>query len=118
MGKPSPSPARPAGCSRATPTAPRAAAHLGLDRYDRAHGHAQQAIALYRRTGYRLGQAPALVEMGHALEHTDGKHTAQPCWHEALMLFAEIGSPEADQVHALLSAASRTAAGDSELEGS
>jgi Tetratricopeptide repeat len=75
---------------------------LDLDQPDQAREHAEQALALHRVTGQRLGQARTLVILGHALRRTDGSQAALPCWQEALALFTECGSPEADQVWALL----------------
>ncbi len=82
-----------------------ASIHLELDQPEQARQHAQQALALHRATGHRLGHARTLVTLGRALRHTDGTEAALPCWREALSLFTDAGSPEADQVHALLRAA-------------
>jgi hypothetical protein len=45
--------------------------------------------------------AYALVVLGHAL-HPEGADAAPPHWQQALALFTEIGTPEADQAHALV----------------
>ena len=72
---------------------------------DQARQHAEQALELHRATGHRLGQARALVTLGRALRDSGGAEAALPCWREALALFTEAGSPEADQIRALLRAA-------------
>jgi hypothetical protein len=65
-------------------------------------GSGQQALALHRQTGHRLGQARTLLVVGHALRRTGDTDAALSRWREALALFTDIGSPEADQVQALL----------------
>jgi DNA-binding SARP family transcriptional activator/Tfp pilus assembly protein PilF len=79
-----------------------AAAHLDLGDHDTAIEHARQALSVHRQTGYRLGHAQTLVVLGHALRHQDTE-AARSCWREALALFGELGSPDTDQIRALLS---------------
>jgi tetratricopeptide (TPR) repeat protein/transcriptional regulator with XRE-family HTH domain len=76
--------------------------HLVQDHPDKAIGYAQQALDLHRDTGHRLGQAHTLLVLGRALRHTQGIDAALACWQQALALFTDIGSPDADQVHALV----------------
>jgi hypothetical protein len=59
-------------------------------------------VAIRRQTGHRLGQARALVTLGHVLYHTGGTGAALPCWQQGLALFTDIGAPDADQVRDLL----------------
>ncbi|MFF8592522.1 BTAD domain-containing putative transcriptional regulator [Streptomyces sp. NPDC015220] len=77
-----------------------------LDLADRAPAsaasHAEQALALLRGIGGDWRRANVLTVLGRALAsigHTDRAHV---CWREALTVFEELGSPEADEVRALL----------------
>jgi tetratricopeptide (TPR) repeat protein/transcriptional regulator with XRE-family HTH domain len=81
-----------------------AATHYRLGWYDRALTHARQAVELHRQTGCRLGAARALQVMGFVLRDAGDLLTAVRRWKEALELFTEIGSPEADKIRALLAA--------------
>ena len=76
-----------------------AAAQHALGRLDEAAGQARRAVAAHRATGHRPGLARALRVLGSAL--TDGDARAST-WRESLALFTDIGSPEADDVRALL----------------
>ena len=78
-----------------------AGTQLPQDQPHRAIEHASQALAIQRDTGHRLGQAHTLLILGHALR-TEGADAALPHWQQALALFAEIGTPEADHAHALV----------------
>jgi tetratricopeptide (TPR) repeat protein/DNA-binding XRE family transcriptional regulator len=78
-----------------------ASLQLGQDQPHRAVEHARQALAIQRDTGHRLGQAHTLLILGHAL-HPEGADAALPHWQQALALFTEIGTPEADRAHALV----------------
>ncbi len=77
-------------------------AHRGLGHHDQAIDHAKQARDLHRQTGHRLGQARTHRVLGCVLGDNDGLQAAVPHWWEALRLFTEMGSPEADEVRALL----------------
>jgi len=79
-----------------------AGVELDQGRADEARDHARQGLALHRASGQRGDQARALVILGHALQHGGDAGAARPCWQEALALLIETGSPEADQVRALL----------------
>jgi DNA-binding SARP family transcriptional activator/DNA-binding XRE family transcriptional regulator len=81
-----------------------AAAHHALGHHEQALNHAKQALDLHRRTGHRLGQARTLQLLGRVLRDTDGVQSAAACWREALGLFADIGSPDADGLRELLGA--------------
>jgi tetratricopeptide (TPR) repeat protein len=80
---------------------------LDGDQRHRAIENAGQALAIQRDTGHRLGQARTLLVLGQAL-HREEAEAARPYWQQALDLFTEIGTPEADQAHALV----RTCAAD------
>jgi tetratricopeptide (TPR) repeat protein/transcriptional regulator with XRE-family HTH domain len=79
-----------------------ASAHHALGQHHQALTHAEQALDLHRRTGHRLDQARTLRVLGLVLRDTDGVRAAVPCWQEALDLFTDIGSPEADGLRRLL----------------
>ncbi|MCW8375485.1 AfsR/SARP family transcriptional regulator [Streptomyces justiciae] len=70
-----------------------------------AASHAEQALVVLRGIGGEWRRANVLTTLGRALlliGHTD---RAQVCWREALNVFDELGSPEADGVRALLNPA-------------
>ncbi|WP_291413425.1 hypothetical protein [Actinophytocola sp.] len=56
---------------------------------------AREALAVHRETGCLLGAARTLRVLGEARRSTHG--TALPYWSEALALFTEFGTPEADE---------------------
>jgi len=66
-------------------------------------------VAIQRDTGHRLGQAHALLILGHAL-HPQGADAALPHWRQALALYTEIGTPQADHADALVRACATTGA--------
>jgi tetratricopeptide (TPR) repeat protein/transcriptional regulator with XRE-family HTH domain len=78
-----------------------ASLQLAQDQPHRAIQLASQALAIQRDTGHRLGQAHTLLVLGHAL-HPAGADAALPHWQQALALFTEIGTPQADHAHALV----------------
>ncbi|TDD02068.1 helix-turn-helix domain-containing protein [Nonomuraea deserti] len=79
-----------------------AAAHHRLGHLDPALSHAQQALDLHRQSGCSLGAARALRVLGCALRDTGDLPAAERRWQEALDRLADIGSPEADEIRALL----------------
>jgi hypothetical protein len=58
-------------------------------------------LALHRDTCHRLGEARTLVVLGNALRGADGERALR-CWQHAHDLFTQVGTPEAEQVGALL----------------
>jgi tetratricopeptide (TPR) repeat protein/DNA-binding SARP family transcriptional activator len=72
--------------------------HLALGHLDRARQHAEHAVALCHEVGFRLGEATAMRTLGDTLLETDGEQAARPHWTAAHDLFAELGSPEAEQL--------------------
>jgi tetratricopeptide (TPR) repeat protein len=63
---------------------------------------ADQALEIHRRTGHRLGEARTLRTLGDA-HHQNGRLTsAMSFWQHGLALLTTIGSPEADDLRALL----------------
>jgi DNA-binding SARP family transcriptional activator len=79
-----------------------AAVHLDHDEFDLAIRRARQAATLQRETGHRLGEARSLLVLGHALRHTGRTDAGLRCWEQALVLFTDVGAPDADQVRDLL----------------
>jgi tetratricopeptide (TPR) repeat protein/DNA-binding XRE family transcriptional regulator len=79
-----------------------ACAHHALGHHHQARAHAEQALELHRQTGHRLGQARTLYLLGLVLRDTGGAQAAVTCWQQALALFTDIGSPEADSLRGLL----------------
>jgi tetratricopeptide (TPR) repeat protein/transcriptional regulator with XRE-family HTH domain len=75
---------------------------------DRAIQTAGQALVVQSDTGHRMGQAQTLLILGHAL-YPAGADAALPHWRQALALFTEIGTPEADHVRALVRTGAATA---------
>jgi tetratricopeptide (TPR) repeat protein/transcriptional regulator with XRE-family HTH domain len=88
-----------------------ASIQLAQDQPHRAIEPARQALAIQRATGHRLGQAHALLILGHAL-HPEGADAALPHWQQALALFTEVGTPEAELADALFTPAQPTGGGD------
>jgi tetratricopeptide (TPR) repeat protein/transcriptional regulator with XRE-family HTH domain len=88
-----------------------ASIHLAQDQPHRAIQLASQALAIQRDTGHRLGQAHTLLVLGRAL-HPEGADAALPHRQQALALFTEIGTPEAEHAHALFAPAQPTSGGD------
>jgi tetratricopeptide (TPR) repeat protein len=78
-----------------------ASIQLAQDQRHRAIQLASEALAIQRDTGHRLGQAHTLLVLGHAL-HPEAADAALLHWQQALALFSEIGTPQADHAHALV----------------
>ncbi|NGO77591.1 tetratricopeptide repeat protein [Streptomyces sp. YC504] len=81
-----------------------AEAHLAAGRHAQASAHAEQALAL-QDIGGDWRRANVLTVLGRALSAVGMSVRAAACWREALDLYAELGSPEADEVRGLLSPA-------------
>ncbi len=84
-----------------------AAVHHRLDDHRQAVDHAHTALAIHAETGHRPGTARTHLLLGHVL-HDLGDTAATEHWQQALILFTEIGTPDADHVRALLSAPAGT----------
>jgi hypothetical protein len=65
---------------------------------------ARQALELHQQTGYSFGATRALQVLGCVLRDTGDLLTAVRRWQEALELFTDIGSPEANEIRTLLDA--------------
>ena len=66
---------------------------------------AEEALAVHRETGHRLGLARTFVILGRAVLREGGPDAAAraaDAWRSALDLFTRLGTPEADEVRVLL----------------
>jgi tetratricopeptide (TPR) repeat protein len=77
-----------------------------LDLADRvpasAASHAEQALAVLRGIGGDWRRANVLTVLGRALMAIGHTDRANVCWQDALAIFEELGSIEADEVRSLL----------------
>ncbi|NGO70550.1 ATP-binding protein, partial [Streptomyces boncukensis] len=71
-----------------------------------AASHAEQALHLLRGIGGRWRHANVLTVLGSALSQLGQSRRSHTCWNEALQVFEELGSPEAETVRELLTPAS------------
>ncbi|SDL13482.1 AfsR/SARP family transcriptional regulator [Streptomyces indicus] len=78
-----------------------AEAHLAAGRHAQASAHAEQALA-QQDIGGDWRRANVLTVLGRALAGVGMSVRAAACWREALELYEELGSPEADEVRRLL----------------
>ncbi|MGX2995286.1 BTAD domain-containing putative transcriptional regulator [Streptomyces sp. JNUCC 64] len=79
-----------------------AEAHLAARRPARAAALAEQALVALREIGGEWRRGNVLTLLGRALAGLGQSDRARACWTEALVLYEELGSPEADEVRALL----------------
>ncbi|MBT2505435.1 tetratricopeptide repeat protein [Streptomyces sp. ISL-98] len=75
--------------------------HLAARRYTLAAAHAEQAIAL-RGIGGEWRRGTVLTVLGRALSALGQPDRARACWSEALAIYEQLGSAEADEVRGLL----------------
>ncbi|MFE9123072.1 BTAD domain-containing putative transcriptional regulator [Streptomyces sp. NPDC007172] len=68
-----------------------------------AAANAEMALTVLRGIGGEWRRGNVLTVLGQALAGIGHAGRAQVCWRDALAIFEELGSPEADQVRALLS---------------
>ncbi|WP_430542465.1 BTAD domain-containing putative transcriptional regulator [Streptomyces iconiensis] len=76
--------------------------HLARGRPALAASQAEQALAILRGVGGAWHCAGALTLLGSALDSVRQHDRARACWREALTLFRQLGSGEAEEVAALL----------------
>lgn len=76
--------------------------HLAIRQPAHAASHAEQALAILRGIGGEWRRANVLTALGRGLAGIGQTDRAQVCWSEALAVFDDLGSPEADSVRALL----------------
>jgi DNA-binding SARP family transcriptional activator/Tfp pilus assembly protein PilF len=79
-----------------------AAVDHDLGNHRRAADQARRALTVHRETSHRLGAARTHVLLGRSLGHLDDGDAARGHWRQALTLFTDVGTPEADLVHRLL----------------
>ncbi|ALG12672.1 AfsR/SARP family transcriptional regulator [Kibdelosporangium phytohabitans] len=79
-----------------------AACELALGDHAAAVEHGTQALEFTDRTGQRLSQARALALLGRIRRAEGNGDAAAARWRVALEIFTEIGTPEADEIAALL----------------
>jgi DNA-binding SARP family transcriptional activator/Tfp pilus assembly protein PilF len=70
-----------------------------------AAGNAELALSLLRGIGGAWRRGNVLTVLGKALNGLGQSGRAQVCWREALEIYEGLGSPEADEVRALLTLA-------------
>ncbi|MFF5333538.1 BTAD domain-containing putative transcriptional regulator [Streptomyces sp. NPDC013181] len=75
--------------------------HLTAGRHALAAAHAEQAIAL-RGIGGEWRRGTVLTVLGKALLRMEQPDRARACWTEALAIYEQLGSAEADEVRGLL----------------
>lgn len=78
--------------------------HLAAQRPTLAASHAEQAIAL-RGIGGEWRRGTVLTVLGRALAAIGQSDRAKACWLEALSIYEQLDSPEADEVRGLLAPA-------------
>ncbi|MBO0918603.1 AfsR/SARP family transcriptional regulator [Streptomyces laculatispora] len=76
--------------------------HLTAGRHTMSAAHAEQAIAL-RGIGGEWRRGTVLTVLGRALVQLEQPDRARACWTEALSIYEQLGSVEAEEVRALLS---------------
>ena len=76
--------------------------HVSAGHPGRGEELADQALAIHRRTGHRLGEARTLRTLGDAHRQSGRLTSAISLWQHGLALLTTIGSPEADDLQALL----------------
>ncbi|MFE2937673.1 BTAD domain-containing putative transcriptional regulator [Streptomyces sp. NPDC059255] len=67
-----------------------------------AASNAEMALIVLRGIGGEWRRGQVLTALGRALNGIGQTGRAQVCWQEALAIFEELGSPEATEVHSLI----------------
>jgi DNA-binding SARP family transcriptional activator len=76
--------------------------HLDLGDHQTAIDQAAEALPVHREVGHRIGEARTLRTLGHAERQIHGQEAVRPHWPDALAIFTELGTPEAEQLRTLL----------------
>ncbi|MDQ4021408.1 MAG: tetratricopeptide repeat protein [Actinomycetota bacterium] len=84
---------------------------------DQALAHQTAALALATQIGERYEHARAHNGLAHAHQVTGDLDQARHHWHHALALYTDLGVPDADDVHAHLSALDQAAEDDNVNQG-
>ncbi len=75
---------------------------IAAGRYQDAARHAEQALTLSREIGHPYGEALSLTVLGRALAGLGSVRRSGDCLKRALDIFTRLGSPEAEDLRALL----------------
>lgn len=75
---------------------------IAAGRYKDAAGHAEQALTLSKEIGHPYGEALSLTVLGRALAGLGSVRRSGDCLKRAFDIFTRLGSPEADDLRALL----------------
>ncbi|MGP3949297.1 BTAD domain-containing putative transcriptional regulator [Streptomyces sp. 7N604] len=82
--------------------------HLAAQRPAQAAVHAEQSLSVLRGIGGEWRRANALTVLGQALSGVGHADRARACWQDALAVYEQLGSPEADEVRRLLAPVAAT----------
>jgi tetratricopeptide (TPR) repeat protein len=86
--------------------------HRATGDHDQAHTHHGAALTLAVQIGDRYEQARAHNGLAHTHRATGDPDQARHHWNEALAFYTDLGVPEADDVHAHLTALDQSAGDD------
>jgi DNA-binding SARP family transcriptional activator/tetratricopeptide (TPR) repeat protein len=75
---------------------------IAAGRYQDAARHAEQALTISKEIGHPYGEALSLTVLGRALTGLGSVRRSGDCLKRALDIFTRLGSPEADDLRALL----------------
>ncbi len=79
-----------------------AATFIAAGRFTEAARHAEQALTVSREITHPYGEAQSLAALGKALHGMGETHRGRESLTRALDIFTRLGSPEADDIRALL----------------
>jgi tetratricopeptide (TPR) repeat protein len=88
--------------------------HQATGRHEQANAHHAAALTLATQIGERYEQARAHDGLAHTHHATGDPQQARHHWRQALALYTELGVPEADDVHAHLTALDQATGDDNE----
>jgi tetratricopeptide (TPR) repeat protein len=80
-------------------------AQVGMGHYDEGLDLLRDALALRRQAGDRMGEADTLSRIAGALHDKGEASAARESWRLALVIFDELGAPQADEIRIRLTAA-------------
>jgi tetratricopeptide (TPR) repeat protein len=79
-----------------------AATFIAAEQYGEAARHAEQALTVSREITHPYGEAQSLAALGKALHRLGETGRGRQALAEAFDIFTRLGSPEADDIWALL----------------
>ena len=88
--------------------------HQATGRHEQAHAHHNTALTLATKIGERYEQARAHNGLAHTHHASGEPEQARHHWRQALALYIDLGVPEADDVHAHLTALDQATGDDNE----